>query len=109
MTPPASASGYSALPPLHPDSATRGSTSQIPAHKARVTRLRLGLAQRALRLDRRCIRFDMEKHPMVKHLKRAFLRRRTAVVITIVLRRIRWIEPVRGSGEWWPVPLWKRQ
>jgi hypothetical protein len=37
-----------------------------------------------------------------KHL---FQKRPEVVVVKISLRRIRWIEPIAGSGHWWPFPL----
>jgi hypothetical protein len=32
-------------------------------------------------------------------------RRRTVATLKLDLRRVRWIEPISGSGDWWPLPL----
>jgi hypothetical protein len=70
--------------------------------------LPLGLARRAQRFDPRCIRFEME-NAMTWRPKHLFQKRPEVVVVTINLRRIRWIEPIAGSGHWWPFPLPRRR
>ncbi|MFZ0179582.1 MAG: hypothetical protein WAL84_06885 [Candidatus Dormiibacterota bacterium] len=41
---------------------------------------------------------------MFKQPKHTVPIRPTVVIVKLDLRRIRWIEPRPGSGEWWPVP-----
>jgi len=42
---------------------------------------------------------------MFKKPKPKIPSRPTVVVIQIDLRKIRWIEPRPGTGDWWPLPL----
>ena len=69
--------------------------------------LRLGLAQ-GLCVSTAMYPVSRWRTTVTKQLKRIF-QRRTTMVVRIDLRRIRWIEPIRESGEWWPLPLKKRR
>ena len=90
--------------------ATRQSCSQAHQTAQGVSwlALPLGLARRAQQLDPRCIRFEME-NAMTWLPKHLFQKRPEVVVVRIELRRIRWIEPIAGSGHWWPFPLPRRR
>ncbi len=40
--------------------------------------------------------------------KAKYARRVIVLTVLIDLRRVRWIEPISGSGDWWPFPLNRR-
>jgi hypothetical protein len=86
---------------------TRGYTSVTFSESARrarreVARVPLGLAKGAPRLGP-VASGSRWRDTMSKKSKPTVPQRPAVVVIKIDLRKVRWIEPRRGSGDWWPV------